>query len=123
MTRPPSRFNGSVGSEGTLRVASGNAVHSSSRPSASDRGAAGLESPMLVDEAVTRGADALGMAGGDGSLAVVAAAARHTRFPSSAFPPALATTSRSISASTAMTWSVRSTRSPRESSASSTWRR
>ena len=81
MTLPPSRFNGSVGSEGTLRVASGNAVHSSSRPSASDRGAAGLESPMLVDEAVTRGADALGMAGGDGSLAVVAAAARAHPLP------------------------------------------
>ena len=36
---------------------------------------------MLVDEAVTRGADALGMAGGDGSLAVVAAAARAHRLP------------------------------------------
>ena len=30
---------------------------------------------MLADEAVARGADALGVAGGDGSLAVVAAAA------------------------------------------------
>ena len=36
---------------------------------------------MLVDEAVTRGADALGIAGGDGSLAVVAAAARAHRLP------------------------------------------
>jgi diacylglycerol kinase family enzyme len=35
----------------------------------------------LVDEAVARGADALGMAGGDGSLAVVAAAARAHRLP------------------------------------------
>ena len=36
---------------------------------------------MLVDEAVMRGADALGIAGGDGSLAVVAAAARAHRVP------------------------------------------
>jgi diacylglycerol kinase family enzyme len=36
---------------------------------------------MLVDEAVRRGADALGMAGGDGSLAIVAAAARAHRLP------------------------------------------
>ena len=34
----------------------------------------------LVAEAVADGADALGMAGGDGSLAVVAAAARATGF-------------------------------------------
>jgi diacylglycerol kinase family enzyme len=35
----------------------------------------------LVDEAVAEGADALGMAGGDGSLAVVAAAARAHELP------------------------------------------
>jgi diacylglycerol kinase family enzyme len=35
----------------------------------------------LVDEVVADGADALGMAGGDGSLAVVAAAARAHRLP------------------------------------------
>ena len=35
----------------------------------------------LVDEAVTRGADALGMAGGDGSLAVVATAAQEHDLP------------------------------------------
>jgi diacylglycerol kinase family enzyme len=35
----------------------------------------------LVDEAVARGADVLGMAGGDGSLAVVAAAARAHGLP------------------------------------------
>ena len=35
----------------------------------------------LVDEAVADGADALGMAGGDGSLAVVAAVARAHRLP------------------------------------------
>ena len=53
----------------------------------------------LVDEAVARGVDALGVAGGDGSLAVVATAASRTVFLSSAFPPAPATTSRSTSAS------------------------
>jgi diacylglycerol kinase family enzyme len=36
---------------------------------------------MLVDEAVSRGADALGVAGGDGSLAVVAAAAHAHALP------------------------------------------
>jgi len=35
----------------------------------------------LVDDAVTRGADALGMAGGDGSLAVVAAEAQEHGLP------------------------------------------
>jgi diacylglycerol kinase family enzyme len=37
--------------------------------------------PALVDEAVARGADALGVAGGDGSLAVVAAAALAHELP------------------------------------------
>jgi diacylglycerol kinase family enzyme len=46
----------------------------------------------MADEAVARGADALGVAGGDGSLAVVAASALATGFLSSAFPPAPATT-------------------------------
>jgi diacylglycerol kinase family enzyme len=36
---------------------------------------------MLVDEAMAQGADALGVAGGDGSLAVVAAAARAHELP------------------------------------------
>ena len=35
-TPPPRRLRGSGGNEGTRRVASGNAVHSSSRPSASE---------------------------------------------------------------------------------------
>ena len=35
----------------------------------------------LVDEAVTRGADVLGMAGGDGSLGVVASAAHANGLP------------------------------------------
>ena len=51
------------------------------------------------------------IAGGDGSLAVVAAAAPRTDSLSSAFPRARATISRSTSASIATTWSVRSTRS------------
>ena len=51
------------------------------------------------------------MAGGDGSLAVVAVAARAYGLPSSAFPPAPATTSRSISVSIDMTSSARWTRS------------
>ena len=66
----------------------------------------------LVDEAVARGADALGVAGGDGSLAVVAAAARAHGLPFVCVPAGPATTSRSTSASTATTWSARSTRSP-----------
>ena len=37
--------------------------------------------PALVDEAVANGADALGVAGGDGSLAVVAAAALDRELP------------------------------------------
>jgi diacylglycerol kinase family enzyme len=41
----------------------------------------GSDLATLVDEALARGADALGMAGGDGSLAVVAAAARAHRLP------------------------------------------
>ena len=45
-------------------------------------------------EAVAEGADALGMAGGDGSLATVAAVAASTGCPSSASLPARATTSR-----------------------------
>jgi Diacylglycerol kinase catalytic domain len=49
----------------------------------------------LVGEVVARGADALGVAGGDGSLAVVVGLLRCTSFPSCAFPPAHATTLRS----------------------------
>ena len=41
----------------------------------------GQRLPELVEEAVAGGADALGVAGGDGSLAVVAAAARAHRLP------------------------------------------
>jgi hypothetical protein len=49
---------------------------------------------------VEGGADALGIAGGDESLAIVAATARaHTACRSSAFPPGRETTSRSTWAS------------------------
>ena len=41
----------------------------------------GLSLATLVDEAIAAGADALGMAGGDGSMAVVAAAARAHGLP------------------------------------------
>ena len=41
----------------------------------------GQRLPELVDEAVAGGADALGIAGGDGSLAIVAAAARAHGLP------------------------------------------
>jgi hypothetical protein len=73
----------------------------------------------LVDEAVADGADALGMAGGDGSLAVVAAAAR-----AEGLPFVCATTLRSISVSIDMTSSARWMRSATtESSGRSMWRR
>ena len=45
-------------------------------------------------KAVADGADALGMAGGDGSLATVAASQRRTGCPSSASPAGLGTTLR-----------------------------
>jgi hypothetical protein len=51
----------------------------------------------LVDQAVAGGADALGMAGGDGSLAVVAAAASAHELPSSVYPRERATTSLATS--------------------------
>jgi hypothetical protein len=66
----------------------------------------------LVGEAVAAGADALGMAGGDGSLAVVAAAAHAHDLPLCAFLRARATISRSTSASTSTTRWAPSTRSP-----------
>ena len=62
----------------------------------------------LVRDAVASGADALGMAGGDGSLAVVAAAALTHGSRSSAFRPGRATTSRWTSGSIgAISWGAR----------------
>ena len=65
----------------------GTAVRTSLADRARERGievtvlAADQRLAALVDEAVARGADALGMAGGDGSLAVVAAAAHAHDLP------------------------------------------
>jgi len=66
---------------------------------------------VLVRGAVERGADGLAMAGGDGSQAIVAKVPPSAGCPTHACPPAPATTSRSISALTATTSPVRSTRS------------
>jgi diacylglycerol kinase family enzyme len=65
----------------------GKAVRSAVPERARERGievivlSPGQNLAALVDDAVTRGADALGMAGGDGSLAVVAAAAQEHGLP------------------------------------------
>ena len=77
----------------------------------------------LVRGAVERGADALAMAGGDGSQAIVAAIAAERGLPTPAFPPAPGTTSRSTSASTGTTSSAPSTRSWTAASESWTWPR
>ena len=55
----------------------------------------GQDLAALAHEAVAAGADALGVAGGDGSLATVAAAAAAKVSHLCAFQPAHATTSRS----------------------------
>ena len=66
---------------------------------------------QLARDAVADGADALAMAGGDGSQAIVAAVAAEQGLPYAASRPARATTSRSTSASIATTSSAPSTRS------------
>ena len=48
---------------------------------------AGVRLEALVEEAVTSGADVLGMAGGDGSLGPVAAAAARHDLPFVCVPP------------------------------------
>ena len=65
----------------------------------------------LVKTAVDEGADALAMAGGDGSQAVVAAAAPSSISRTPVFRRAPATTSLWTWASIETTWSERSTRS------------
>ena len=65
----------------------------------------------LVRDAIENGADAVGVAGGDGTQAIVAAIASERDFRTCACRPGLATISRSISASTATTSSERSTHS------------
>jgi diacylglycerol kinase family enzyme len=61
----------------------------------------------LEEVARTAEADALGMAGGDGSLAPVATVAMERNLPFVCVPFGTATTSRGISASTATTRSLR----------------
>ncbi len=73
---------------------------------------------QLARDAIDGGADVVGMAGGDGSQALVASIAAERGVPSR---PARATTSPSTSASTATTWSARSTPTARRASAPSTW--
>jgi hypothetical protein len=65
--------------------------------------APGQDLALLAGEAAAAGADALGMAGGDGSLAVVAAVAAAHAIPFGASRPARATTSRLTSAWTGTT--------------------
>ena len=79
---------------------------------------------VLVAEAVAGGADALGIAGGDGSLAVVAAAARAHTLPFVCIPAwhAQSLRARTSASIAAICW-ARSTHSPMVSSAGSTLRR
>ena len=74
----------------------------------------------LVRAAVARGADGLAMAGGDGSQAVVAAVAAELGCHTPVSRPGRATTSRSISASTATMSSAPSMRSSMAVSGGST---
>ena len=69
---------------------------------------------------MARGADVLGMAGGDGSQALVASVAAHHGVPFVVCRRGPGTISRSTSASTVTTWSARSTLSVTASSNTST---
>ena len=66
--------------------------------------APGQDLAALAREAVAGGADVLGMADGDGSLAVVAAVAAAHGIPFACVPAGRATTSRSTWAWTGTTW-------------------
>jgi diacylglycerol kinase-like protein len=70
----------------------------------------------LVRDAIANGADAVGVAGGDGTQAIVAAIAAERGFRTCAGRRGRVTISRSISASTVTTWWERSTRSRRDAS-------
>ena len=65
----------------------------------------------LARDAIDRGADVIGMAGGDGSQALVASIAAERGIPMVVIPAGPGTTSPSISGSTATTLWARSTRS------------
>ena len=80
----------------------------------------GLDLEQLARDAVARGADCLGMAGGDGSQALVASIAVEHGLPFVCVSAGRATTSRSISGSTATTPASRCTRSATRTSARST---
>ncbi|MGB0091746.1 MAG: diacylglycerol kinase family protein [Solirubrobacteraceae bacterium] len=71
----------------------------------------------LVRDAIGNGADAVGVAGGDGTQAIVAAIAAERGLPYVCVPAGRVTISRLISVSTAMTWSEPSMRSRRVASA------
>ena len=77
----------------------------------------------LIAIAVDKGADALGMAGGDGSLATVAAAAAEHDLPFICLPAGTRNHFASIWESPGTTCSGRSTPSRPDSSAGSTWPR
>ena len=80
----------------------------------------GSDLRSLAEVAVDGGADAIGMAGGDGSQAIVAASRRSATCRWSSFLPVRGTTSRSISGSTDATSSAPSTRSAMRSNDGST---
>lgn len=75
---------------------------------------------QLADDAVTRGADVIGMAGGDGSQALVATVAVHRGVPHVVIPAGTRITSPSTWGSTATTSWGPSPRSPMASSDKST---
>ncbi len=83
----------------------------------------GLDLRELVEEAVAAGADALAMAGEKGRRRSSPTSPPRAASPSPACRRARATTSRSISASIATTWSARWKRSSRAASDGSTWPR
>ena len=75
----------------------------------------------LAEQAVARGADVIGMAGGDGSQVLAATWHAGTTSRSCAFPPVPATISLSTSGSTAPRWWPRSTHTAPPSSDAWTW--
>ncbi len=76
---------------------------------------------QLAEAAIARGADAIGMAGGDGSQALVATVAARMASRTSAWPPAPATISRSTWDWTGRTWWAPWTPSVTGWSTGSTW--
>ena len=79
--------------------------------------------PAMVEDAMAGGADALAMAGGDGSQAIVRTSPRRRAFPTPASRPGPATISPSTSGWIATMSSAPSTPSSTGGSGASTWRR